>query len=704
MQLLRACVIAGVMPLMVWGAAVMPHTAPRWFEPNRGQFAGDSQFVARTAEATVEVVRDGVRYRKGGERLDLRWAGSSGARAEGLDAMGSHSQYFRGPREQWRTGVPHFARVRAKQVYKGIDAVYYWRDGQFEFDFVVAPGADTRQVRLRVEGARELRVQGGELVARLAEGEVRMKRPVAYQTIAGVHQPVRARYELLGKEARLVLGRYDGRYELVVDPVVYGGYFGGDILDGATATAVDERGDIWVAGYANTTIAVTPPLTPVQDISNGQRDGFLAKFEPQAGGSMKLAYYSYFGGTLNDEVTAMTLGKNGFVYLAGTTESTDFPGAGAALPKIETTDATTVSSAVNAFLVALRPQDPNGEYVWYSQTYGGLAKDVASAVAVDDAGVMYMAGYTTSEKLPGITAESANNLQGSVRGGWEGWLIKVSMTESSPLRYATFLGGNSTDVITGLAISPEQTLYVTGYTASTDFPITVDQGEKPAYTIDAFLVNLDTNRSGLDALRFGRLAGGGGLDVPVAVKVDARGGVWLAGYTTSQDFPATATAHRRAPAGESDVFLTRFDLGKSLNEQITYSTYLGGNGTDVAYGMALLPDGQVAVTGYTLSADYPYLDNAPGRPVEAVDAFLTVLDPSLSEGAALVVSRSIGGGSIDVATSVAVGPDGGLYVAGLSNSSDLPVTNGSAKISAQGAEQSFLFKLMPPPAAKRPSN
>jgi len=696
MRLLRLCWIAGLMPLCIWSAGTIPQSSPKWFEPNQGQFAGDSLFVARTAEATVEILTSGVRYRKGGDRLDLRWLGSHGSAAVGVDALGSKSQYLRGNRSQWRTDVPHFARVRAATVYPGIDAVYYWKDGRFEFDFVIAPNADAKQLGLKLDGAREVRLESGELVARMANGEIALKQPVAYQMTAGGRVPVAAKYELRHGEVRLALGRYDRTRELVVDPVVFGGYFGGDVLDGATATAVDRRGHVWVAGYANTTVAVTPPLTPIQDISNGKRDGFLAKFEPQTDGTMRLAYYTFFGGTGNDDVAKMVVRDDGFVYLAGTTDSTDYPTAGIALPKIDSTDTTLTSSAIDAFITVLRPEDANAEYVWYSQTYGGLGRDVASALAVDADRNIYVGGYTTSEKLPGITAESSSNLQGSVRGGWEGWLIRVSSTASSPLQYATFFGGNSTDIITALAVAPDQTLYVTGYTASTDFPVTVDQSGKPDYTIDLFLAQLDTNRTGLDVLRFARLAGGSALEIPQGIAVNGARGVWLTGYTTSTDFPVTAGAHRVEFAGETDAFLLHFDLSRPLSEQITYGSYLGGGSSDLAYDLALMSNQRVALTGYTLSPDFPFVDSSQSGTGQAVNAFVTVIDTSKSGIPALALSRPVGGSSIDVGTSVAVAPDGGIYIAGLSNSSDLPVTNGSSKVSARGAEQSFLFKVLPP--------
>ncbi|MEP7365560.1 MAG: SBBP repeat-containing protein [Acidobacteriota bacterium] len=684
------------MPWAVWCAGVIPQASPKWFEPNQGQFAGDSLFVARTSEATVEVLSGGLRYRKGGQRLDMHWLGSPGAMAVGLDALGSKSQYLRGDRSHWKPNVPHFARVRSQAVYPGIDAVYYWKDGRFEFDFLVAPHADAKQVRLKLDGAREVRLENGELVAQMAEGKIALKRPVAYQMAGVVRTPVSARYELRGGEVRLALGKYDRTRELIVDPVVFGGYFGGDVLDGATATAVDGRGNVWVAGYAKTSIAVTPPLTPIQDLSNGGRDGFLAKFEPQADGTMKLAYYSFFGGTGNDDVAKMVVRDDGFVYLAGTTDSIDYPTAGIELPKIAIDDATVFSSGIDAFITVLRPEDANGEYVWYSQTYGGLGKDVASALAVDRDRNVYIGGYTTSDKLPGIAAESSSNLQGSVRGGWEGWLIKVTTTASSPLQYATFLGGNSTDIITSMAIAPDQTLYLTGYTASTDFPVTVDQSGKPDYTIDLFLAQVDTTRSGLDVLRFARLAGGSALDIPQAIAVDGQNSVWLAGYTTSSDFPVTAASYRREFAGETDAFLLHFDLSKPLSEQITYGTYLGAGNTDLAYDLALMPNGRVALTGYTLSSDFPFLDSSTTGTGQAVNAFVTVLDTTRADDAALVLSRPVGGSSIDIANSIAIAPDGGIYIGGLSSSPDLAVTDGSTKVSARGSEQSFLFKVMTP--------
>jgi hypothetical protein len=206
-------------------------------------------------------------------------------------------------------------------------------------------------------------------------------------------------------------------------------------------------------------------------------------------------------------------------------------------------------------------------------------------------------------------------------------------------------------------------------------------------------------------LQFCRLAGGSSLDIPEGIRVDGQNSVWLTGYTTSNDFPTAGASYRREFAGETDVFVMHFDLTKPLSEQIVYGTYLGAGDTDLAYDLALMPNNRVAVTGYTLSTDFPFLDSNQTGKGDAVNAFVTVLDTTKSDNAALVLSRPVGGSSIDIGMSVAVAPDGGIYIAGMSSSSDLPVTDGSTKISARGAEQSFLFKVNPPaPAATAATN
>jgi hypothetical protein len=214
-------------------------------------------------------------------------------------------------------------------------------------------------------------------------------------------------------------------------------------------------------------------------------------------------------------------------------------------------------------------------------------------------------------------------------------------------------------------------------------------------SVDAFLVRLDLSRPGLDSLVYGTYLGGDGLDVVRAMRLDGAGGLWLAGYTSSYNFPVSPDAHRTALAGETDLFLTRLDLARlGSGNAITYSTYVGGAATDVLYGMSLAPGGRVALAGYTLSSDFPQVGGAPVG-TSGPKAFLALLDPAVPGPSALVFSSLFGGTLIDAATGVAADAAGRLFVSGFTTSPDFPVTDGSQKLVPGGATQSFIVEVAP---------
>jgi hypothetical protein len=138
----------------------------------------------------------------------------------------------------------------------------------------------------------------------------------------------------------------------------------------------------------------------------------------------------------------------------------------------------------------------------------------------------------------------------------------------------------------------------------------------------------------------------------------------------------------------------RFDPSANLGSEVTYLTYLGGTATEVCYDLAL-GNNLVALVGYTLSADFPHIESSPATPIEAVDGFVSVIDPRLPGNAGLVLSRRLGGAAIDLATAVEMDAAGNALVSGLTTSADIPVTDSSTKNSQRGAEQSFVMTVAP---------
>ena len=192
-------------------------------------------------------VRRRFAWPRAAARRNCAWTLWDGApEMQGLDPLPGTSRYYRGNAPgQWITEAPSFARVSYRDVYPGIDLVFYGKDQYLEYDFLVAPKANPRSIRLAFAGADRLRIDGGgDLVLHLGGGEVRMLKPVAYQDVAGQRRKVNVNYSVRGKHVGFLVGAYDAAHPLVIDPVLtYSSYLGGGGMDGATAVAVDAAGN-----------------------------------------------------------------------------------------------------------------------------------------------------------------------------------------------------------------------------------------------------------------------------------------------------------------------------------------------------------------------------------------------------------------------------------------------------------------------------
>jgi len=685
---LAAPLWSGVKSAPLFEAERSLSSLPAWFEPNLGQDQPEVRFLSRGGSGSLQIRNGSVRFLAGGKSVALRMLGSNrGARLEGRQPRLARSTYMVGDRRRWIHDLPQYGRVRARQVYPGIDVDYYLSGSEVEYDFLVAPHADPSRIRLSFSEAGAARIEpGGDLA--FANG-LRQKKPVAYQEIAGRRAPVEVSYWIdRPGEVRFRLGAYDRSKPLVIDPVLHAGYFGADRTERATAAAVDSQGNLWVAGSsAARKDGNLPEANQPFPISGGGRDIFLAQFGADPAGRLVLVYWTQLGGSQDDEALAMTTDSLGFVYLAGSTASTDFLRAGSPIADAH-------GGGVDAFVLKVRPSDGPAA-LWYSQWFGGAGTDVAYGVAVDGNSSIYIAGSSNSDKLPGIDG----NLQASNRGGTEGFVVKINPDAASPRAYASFLGGTSTDVITALAVDGSGNLFLTGYTSSDDFPVTGDASQGALRSnLDSFLVQMDVRRSGLDALLYGTFLGGDGLDQARAIFLEENGGIWIGGYTDSTSFLATPNAYRTVRAGAVDLFALRFDFNRrSSPDAVTYATYVGGNLDDVMYGMAVLPDGRVALTGYTLSDDFPRVNEVgPAQPSKGPDACIAVVDPAVAGQAGLTYATVLSGDLGDVGMSVAADRLGRLFIAGHTLSVDLPVTDGSRKLAPGGATQSFVWSVSPP--------
>lgn len=635
------------------------------FEPNRGQADSRTSYLARTNGFLLGIESTGSRllWRNHGKSAEIacRLIGAnSHPRLEALDPLPGYSSYFRGrDPDKWIAGIPNFARVRAAQVYPGIDLVYYGNQSQLEYDFVVTPGADPRAIRMQFRGAISLRTDAtGSLILTTPAGDLVEHKPVIYQTVAGERRPVPGNFRIVGlRTVSFDVGAYDRARPLTIDPVLaYSSFLGGPDLDEGHALAADTAGNLYLTGRT---------FTP-----NGDADVLLRKISPDGSG---FVFSADLGGSDNDVGNGIAVGPDGSVYVGGRTQSTDFPIANA----FQTANLGTN----NAFLLRL---DPTGTTLIFSTYVGGHGNDRGFALAVDSQGSAYLAGGATSPDFP----TSPGAFQRQNRGGFDCFVVKFDASGNGI--FGTLIGGGSEDRAFGIAVDDFGNSYITGQTASDSYPQANPSFQHSRHGgLDAFVTEITADGTGLVYSTF---AGGGNDDVGNAIAVDANGNAFVVGTTSSGDFPTTAGAFQRGYAGgASDAFV----LAYATNGQaLLFSTLLGSHGADEGNGIALDPSDDIFVIGDTDSDQFPVTTDAlqPNR-VGGVDVVFSVLDPT---GSQLLYSTLLGGSGDDFGLAVAADQNSNAYLTGVTSSLDFPVTVGAAQTQYGGGDSDAFFALIVP--------
>lgn len=678
---------------------------PLSFEANRGQADERAEFIARGQGYTFFVnsteaalaLKNGVKNRKKSTAIKMRLLNASSASsAEAIGLLDGQSNYFIGnDHAGWRSDIPNYSRVRYRGVYPGVDVIYYGAQRRIEYDFVVSPHNDPRQIKLAFEGAEKITVdEQGDLLLDIGGEQLRMRKPIVYQESNGSRHQIESRYLLLDPESAIripavgfQIGDYDANETLIIDPVLdYSTFYGGSGTDIAYGIAVDRQGSVYITGQ--TSSLNFPTRDPLDATMGGANDAFVVKLNPRGDA---VVFSTYIGGrNPGDRGWEIAVDQAGNIYFTGETTSLNFPVVNAAQPNFR--------GGIDAFAAKLNIQ---GNDLLYSTYLGGSFTDVAYAIALDRFDNAYITGRTESSNFP-----VKNPLQPGLRGQRDAFVTKFS--PDGAILFSTYLGGEppapgerEEEAGYSIALDALQNIYVTGFTSSPSFPLVNPIQGAFGGVEDAFVTKLNSIGS---AIIYSTFLGGTRADNGRSVAVDGFGNAYITGYTLSSDFPHV-NAFQQTYGGSGDGFVTKLN---GAGTALVYSTFLGGSAdenagiaSDVTPSCAIAVDalGQAYVTGKTTSQDFPV-----ARPIQSglqgeTDAFIAKFD---SAGSALIFSTYLGSsftgltGFEERGLDIAIDSVGGIYVTGQMLKSDFLTTGPAQKDYGGGLSDAFITKISMP--------
>jgi hypothetical protein len=648
---------------------------PLHFEENTGHFAKQVKYLARgpgytlflTPNETVLTMAKGVSSKQSVVRVSLVDANHA-TTLQGESKLVAPTNYLIGnDPKKWRTAA-NYEQVRCESVYPGIDLLYHGKQRQLEYDFEVTPGANPKQIGLRYDGVRRLRVDSdGSLVLKLKNcGELRQDKPVAYQIIDGERREIASRYVVKGKKQVVFrLADYDASQRLVIDPPVlsYSTYLGGTNADTGYGIAVDANGNAYVTGE---TFSFNFPTLNQYQTDQPLTDAFVAKINTNASGAASLLYSTYLGGSGGlERGNGIAVDSAGSAFVTGVTTSTDFPMVNQYQGDQPGND---------AFVAKLNTNASGAASLVYSTYLGGNGNDPATAIAIDPSGNAYVTGDTDSTDFPTLNQYQTNQT------GTDIFVTKLNPNASgaASLLYSTYLGGNvgGTGAITGadhgngIAVDSNGIAYVTGWSVSTDFPM-LNQYQTDQLIADAVVAKINTNASGAASLLCSTYLGGNAADIGTSIAVDSSGRAYVAGYTVSTDFPLLNEYQTDQPT--QDAFVTKLNTNASGAASLLYSTYLGGNDLEYGNGIAVDSLGNAFITGRTASTDFPTKDPLQTDQADE-DVFVSKINTNASGTGSLVFSTYLSGNNSEGGNAIAF-DSVAVYVTGETFSTDFPMLN-----------------------------
>ncbi|MGA8271225.1 MAG: choice-of-anchor D domain-containing protein [Candidatus Sulfotelmatobacter sp.] len=648
------------------------------------------------AQASSSVTASSKSGQAANTKLQFKLVGATANPAVvGEELQPGRVNYFIGnDSTKWQRNVPTYGRVRYKNVYPGIDLLYYGNHQQLEYDFAISAGADPGQIQFEIGGANQIELDtAGNLVLQTNSGELHFQTPAIYQESQGQRVPLPGAYVMNdATHIAFHVAQYDSSKPLVIDPVlVYSTYLGGSGDDQPEGIAVDSTGSAYVTGYTDSTDF---PLANPGSVPAGSTHVFIAKLD--ATGS-NLVYADYLGGNGYDYGFALVLGSSNEVYLTGSTTSSNFPTVNPYQG--------TYPGSYNVFLTKV---SADGSSLLYSTYLGGSGSDQPASIALDSSNDMFVAGTTTSTNFPTANAyqSTVSTNQGGMAGNY-GFLTKFS-PDGSSLVYSTYLAGNTNVAlncggtpcwpqpysgINGIAIDSTGNAYAGGITNTYNFPTTTGAYQTTDSTPQQNpIVGFVSKFSGAGSLDYSTYfyESSGSLTNINAIAVDSSGSAYVTGVALSDGtFPVTSTSICDPSVSGyncSYAYITKFD---PTGATLLYSTFLGVNNGANPAAIVLDASNDAYVASSTPNSSFNIVNGIEAY-TNGSDLLIAEIDPLATTE---IFATYFGGSTDEYPAGMALDSSGSIYVTGSTDSTDLPLTQGSFQNNLGGGTDAFLVKI-----------
>jgi len=632
MRLITGLLVAAL-PLL--SAAQPDRPLPLFFFPNTGQADSSVLYIVQTPDLSARFRPDAAIFQAHQRSTSVRFVGANpGVSIEGADILAAKVNFFLGS-SGWKTDVPSYSKILYRDLYPGIDMTYGGTGRQVKSEFLVSPGANPAVIRLEYSEPVSIDAEG----SLIAGGDFREAAPEMYQQIGAHRLKIAGRYRVL--DAHTVgfeVDSYNASVPLVIDPTIsYCTYLGGSGVTAITGVALDGSANLYVTGW---TEALNFPISGAVQASNqGGVDVVVAKLNPVG---TALLYATYIGGRGNDQGAAIAVDSLGQAYVTGWTSSSNFP--------LVLSNRGGIGGTTTAFALKLNAA---GNLLLYSGYLGGTVYDQGAAIAVDANFNAYIAGTTQSSNFPVL-----NPTQPSLGGGTDVFVTRLN--SSGAITFSTFLGGSGNEQAGGIAVDSVGDICVAGGTSSSNFPVvspyqSVLNGSQDAFVTkigfagavafstylggsggspqQASAIALDsagnpyitgittssnfpvtsgafqTTLTGLQnafvtkmtsagqTLAYSTYLGGSSYDSSYGIAVSPAGNAYVAGYTSSVDFPQLS-AVQTTLNGTYNAFLAELNFSGNA---LLFSTYYGGSGSTFANAVALDNNANIFLGGQTSS-------------------------------------------------------------------------------------------------------